>query len=462
MIINVNNNITKNNSVNLPDITPQAGSQKSSYTEKASKLNVGGLYNSQVLITSTETNIPPSLKTAIVDVESSQAPNSAEFTGATYDVTEITQSVKLVERRDGEATTCTIELVLDPVNSAPFPIGSLVVFKIDNVNQFLGFIFDITRNRWGVTKLTCYDCLRYLKNVIYVFKDIDTPGKEIVETAIKEVGLKPDIKIEADYRWPRMPFIQYQKTAIDMINWVLSRSIASGLIKDAYCFRANYDMPGKTVQLMYCKENIKDYVIGIDSLLTDFEIQCNIDQETFNRVQIIFDDGTNMGIMQSVAVTGIKSATEWGLLTYVKQQEANYYATLAQEGWKGGPKKPTRQDVFTFIKEWATNMLEYYNRPYYNLVMKCIGIPGLRAGDMVQIDIPGIGIGKVEGEWSNMGIVETISHNYEESFHTMDVVMRIGVVERSSIPIDNKITEIKEENIENKEIAGPNEPPIIN
>lgn len=383
------------------------------------KLGLNKPYKYKILVVSTETDI------------NGEVNSSYNYVGGAYDITDCVSKFTLTGRRDGSATSCDIDMSLRPLESAPFPEGSLVNIQVNDKIEFIGFVFKVERNRWGNVKIRCYDSMRYLKNQIYVFLEQGTPGKKVIETAVQNCGLSVSFVggVTTDYKWDNVPFIQYNKEALDIITWVLSRSVYSNDVKKAYYIRSSYQLPGKTIEIGFCENNIKPYTIGNKSLLSDFTLSSSIDESTANKVVIIYDRGADYGKLEAVAVNGVKSQAEYGLLTLTKEMPNDFFTTLVGQGWKGDEGSKTDQAAEEYVKSFAQRMLDFYNRPFYTLNMRCIGIPGLRSGDMLNIDIEGIGIGKNTGDWANVGIVDEVIHYYEENNHYMDIKMTVGVVE---------------------------------
>lgn len=72
--------------------------------------------------------------------------------------------------------------------------GATVRFSVDGERQFFGWVFTVSRDRWGVTQVTCYDRLRYLKAAAsYAFYAQE--AGDIISQIAEDMQLPP-------VRWP--------------------------------------------------------------------------------------------------------------------------------------------------------------------------------------------------------------------------------------------------------------------
>lgn len=410
--------------------------------ELAQQLGINTAYEYSVIIKSAAKleDIASAVQQAGSSITEEEGATAIKAAGNVYDITDVTQKIVITSRRDGSATVCEIDFKLPYLEIAPWPPGSLIIVKILNVDptkaiQFIGYEFEISRNQWGDARIVAYDSMRYLQNSIYVFKPAQTKGSEIITEAITQCGLNTSMSTDfnIDYHWQNMPFIQYAKPAIDLINWVLNRSVATNEIKDAYFIRSDYNEPsGKTIKFGYCKDNKTNYVLGKNSLLIDFKIVCSIDEQTYNSIELIYDDGKELQRLEAATVNAPLAQKQYGLLKLVKQFNDTWFCVLSSGQWKSAEGAATGGDANArlFITEWAKSMLEFYCRPFYTLQMTTLGVPGLRAGDIVKIDIPGMGIGSNK-EWNDEALVDEVIHTFEESIHTMDIVVTVGCNEKT-------------------------------
>lgn len=69
-------------------------------------------------------------------------------------------------------------------------------------------------------------------------------------------------------------------------------------------------------------------------------------------------------------------------------------------------------------------MLSYYNRRWRTLKVSALGLDGVRAGQMLMMDVPNLGDIHLFGPV----LLEKVTHTYEHDTHTMDFEVReLGV-----------------------------------
>ena len=64
----------------------------------------------------------------------------------------------------------------------------------------------------------------------------------------------------------------------------------------------------------------------------------------------------------------------------------------------------------------AAASLKYYNRRLRTLSVSSLGVPGLRAGMMVLMKVPGLG----DISLDQYVLLEKVSHTWQNDVHTMD------------------------------------------
>ena len=69
------------------------------------------------------------------------------------------------------------------------------------------------------------------------------------------------------------------------------------------------------------------------------------------------------------------------------------------------------------MKAQAEASLTYYNRRMRTLRFSALGVPGLRAGQMVYMRVPGLG----DINLDQYVLLEKVEHTWKNSVHTMDV-----------------------------------------
>lgn len=144
-------------------------------------------------------------------------------------------------------------------------------------------------------------------------------------------------------------------------------------------------------------------VVGEGSLLLDYTYKTDIDEHTYNSVKLVRpNEATGRGeVFQAVDSANI---ARWGLLQHY--QSVDEALNDAQAAAK------------------ARSMLAYYNRRWRSLKVKALGLTGLRAGQMLLMDVPRLG----DIDLHALVLLEKVSHTFENDVHTMDLEVReLGV-----------------------------------
>ena len=92
-----------------------------------------------------------------------------------------------------------------------------------------------------------------------------------------------------------------------------------------------------------------------------------------------------------------KTIAQWGLLELYQKLDENMNDAQAQAR--------------------ARASLEYYNRRLRTLKVSSLGVPGLRAGQMVLFQIPGLG----DINLDQYVLLEQAEHAWENGVHTMEL-----------------------------------------
>ena len=276
--------------------------------------------------------------------------------------------------------------------------GSAVRLKVNGKKIFFGFIFKQQRSKkegkvQQVT-VTAYDQLRYLKaSASYCFTG-RTAGEIITEIA-------EDFQLTAgrldDTGYPIPTLIMEEKTCLDIISTALQRTLlATGTL---YTF---FD-DGGALFLREAGSMTAEGVVGNCSLLTDYSYKTDIDQQTYNSIKLSRPNETT-GRADVFQVMDSGNIGKWGLL--------QLYQTVDE----------TMNDAQ--VESQARAMLKYHNRRFRTLKVQALGLLGIRAGQMLMMDIDNLGDINLHG----LVLLERVSHTFKNDLHTMDFdVQELGV-----------------------------------
>lgn len=136
-------------------------------------------------------------------------------------------------------------------------------------------------------------------------------------------------------------------------------------------------------------------VVGERSLLTNYSYKTDIDHETYNSIKLARPN-EETGRADVFQVTDSGNISRWGLLQLY--QSVDTALNDAQ------------------VESMARSMLEYHNRRFRTLKVQALGLVGLRAGQMLMLDIPKLG----DISLHRLCLLERVSHTFQNDLHTMD------------------------------------------
>lgn len=136
-------------------------------------------------------------------------------------------------------------------------------------------------------------------------------------------------------------------------------------------------------------------VVGEKSLLTGYSYKTDIDHETYNSVKLARPN-EKTGRADVFQVMDSANISSWGLLQLY--QSVDTALNDAQ------------------VESMARSMLKYHNRRFRTLKVQALGLAGLRAGQMLMLDIPKLG----DISLHRLCLLERVSHTFQNDLHTMD------------------------------------------
>lgn len=266
-----------------------------------------------------------------------------------------------------------------------FTEGDVVRFSVDGQLQFYGWVFTKSKNRWGEIAVTCYDRLRYLKaNASYGFYG-QTAGQIIQQIA---ADLQVDVGAIADTGYQIPSLVEEDQNCLDIIESAVQQTLLN--TGNIYVF---YD-DGNGLALQQPADMISNVLIGERSLLTDYEYKTDIDSQTYNSVKLARPN-EETGMADVVESQNSDTISQWGLLRLYQTVDGD--VNLAQ------------------MEAQANATLQYYNRRLRTLSVETLGVPGLRAGMMVLMKVPGLG----DINLDQYVLLEKVSHTWTNDEHTM-------------------------------------------
>ena len=304
--------------------------------------------------------------------------------GKIWECSNNTQEITWTTERTGSPGK--LEFTIVKAGDLDFLEGDTVRFSVDGQLQFYGWVFTKSKDRWGVIDVTCYDRLRYLKaNASYAFY-AQTAGDMIRQIA---GDLQVDVGEIADTGYPIPSFIKEDESCLDMIGEAVQQTLLN--TGEIYVF---YD-DGNGLALRRPEDMISNVLIGERSYLTDYTYKTDIDSQTYNSVKLSRPN-EETGRTDVFIAQDSGNIAQWGLLQLYQSVDGD--VNDAQ------------------VKAQAEASLQYYNRRLRTLSVESLGVPGLRAGQMVLMKIPGLG----DINLDQYVLLESVKHTWENDIHTME------------------------------------------
>lgn len=305
--------------------------------------------------------------------------------GKIWEVSNCVQSVKWTTNRTGSPGT--LKFTVNKAGDLSYTEGDVVRFSVDGQLQFYGWVFTKSKNRWGEIETTCYDRLRYLKaNASYAF--YGQKVGDIIKQIAEDFQLTTGNLADTGYAIPSL--IEEDQACLDIIEGAIQQTLLN--TGDIYVF---YD-DGNGLALQRPEDMISNVMIGEKSLLTDYTYKTDIDEQTYNSVKLARPN-EETGRADVVIAEDSDHIGQWGLLQLYQTVDGD--VNDAQ------------------MKAQAEASLTYYNRRMRTLKFSSLGVPGLRAGQMIYMRVPGLG----DLNLDQYVLLEKVEHTWENDTHITEI-----------------------------------------
>ena len=304
--------------------------------------------------------------------------------GKIWEISNCTQQCTWTTQRTGAPGR--FEFTVNKAGDLSFVEGDTVRFTVDGKLIFFGWVFTKTKDRWGVIDVTCYDRIRYLKNTAsYAFYDL-TAGDMIRQMA---ADMQVDVSEIEDTGYALPSLIEQDQACID----IAESAIQQTLLNTGNIYVMFDD--GYGISLKQPASMMSDVIIGDKSLLTDYSYKTDIDQQSYNSVKLVRPN-QQTGRKDVFIAQDSSNIDRWGLLQLT--QSVDGAVNDAQ------------------VKAQAEATLSYYNRRLRTLSVSSLGVPGLRAGQMIYMNVPGLG----DINLAQYVLLEKVTHTWQNNDHTME------------------------------------------
>ena len=213
-------------------------------------------------------------------------------------------------------------------------------------------------------------------------------GRVYTAKQAKANGLIDEIGTLEDTGYPIPSLVEEDQSCLDIVESAVQQTLLN--TGDIYVF---FD-DGRGLALRRPEDMKSNVLIGEKSLLTDYTYQTDIDKQTYNSVKLARPN-EETGRADVVEARNEDSIEQWGLLQLYQTVDGD--VNLAQ------------------MAAQAEVTLQYYNRRLRTLSVESLGVPGLRAGMMVLMKVPGLG----DINLDQYVLLEKVSHTWENDTHTM-------------------------------------------
>lgn len=310
------------------------------------------------------------------------------ISGKAYEISQLVSDISWSTDIGDQPGKLELEMIQD--SDVVVNEGDPVRMKYEGRNIFFGRVFKKSKNS-KVWNLMAYDNKRYLANEdTLVFSS--SRSDERFTNICRMNGLPSRVRDRSTYRLPQV--IHDQKSYYAMMEDAFTHTIInSGMW---YIITDNFG----TLEHIALNSMITNFVIGDQSLATDFDYESSID-DSYNMVKLTKDnEETNKRDVYIVRNSNLEN--RWGTLQY--HQNISDDLNAAQ------------------IRDMANNMLRSMQQPSRSLKISSLGVKEIKAGNSVVIqfsDLAHEGYNK-----PRLAVIEKCTHNWAKN-HTMDLEMRI-------------------------------------
>jgi hypothetical protein len=279
--------------------------------------------------------------------------------GTIHDITTIVSSAKWKTVRRGTAGSFTFTAL---PSSVKWEHGGVIRVKSGGRGLFYGYIFKISTEADGMTDITAYDQLRYLKNKnTYVFTG--KKASAIIKEIAEDFQLKTGSIADTGYVIPSMT-----EDGSELFD-IMLKALDYTLVNTGKMFYLWDDFGALSVSEV--SDGKLDIMLGDGSLATDYSYETSIDGDTYDQIKLLRDN-EDTGKRDLYLFKDSGNIARWGLIQYYEKVDEDMNAAQIEQ----------RGDM----------LLELYNRPEKTFTVDGISDLRIRAGKMIFVRIKALDV----------------------------------------------------------------------
>ena len=303
--------------------------------------------------------------------------------GSSIQFPAVVEGAKLTLERKGTPGKLTFTVVKD--SALNFQEGDPVKLTVGGIPMFYGFVFTKKRSREKTIDVVAYDQLRYLKNKDTLI-DEGLKASDILKRLATDFRLNLGTVEDTGYTLETV--VEENQTLFDMIQNALDETLRN--TKQLFIL---YDDCG-SLTLKNINSLKTDLLIDA-STAEDFDYSSSIDEQTYNKIKLAFNNEKTGKRELFVAQDG-GNMNQWGVLQYFEQIQSETGAAAK-----------------------ANALLGLYNRKTRRLTVKnAFGRPDIRGGSAVMVSL---NLGDIVA--NQFLVVDRVTHTFRGNEHFMDLVL---------------------------------------
>ena len=314
----------------------------------------------------------------------------SQSSGKAYEISQIASEVSWTTDIEDQPGKLEVEMLAS--SDVKLGEGDIVRMRFEGRNMFYGKIFKYKKSKteegWS---FTAYDNKRYLQNEDTIVFGASRSDERFLNIC-KLSGIPGRVVNRGNFRLPST--VHDTTSYYSMLEEALDHTLVNGGMW--YIIRDNFG----TLEHIALNSLITNFVIGDQSLATDFEYESSID-DSYNLVKLTKDnEETNKREVYIVRDSNLER--RWGTLQYHESVSEDLNAAQ--------------------IKQMAHNIMNSVKHPKRTLKVESLGVKEISAGNSVVIQFEGLAD---EGyDKPRLAVVASCTHTWGKT-HEMSINLRV-------------------------------------